>query len=115
MPQPPDPAHEPPDRGQTLLRTVMLTDHPLGPRMRLCRHEPAGEFAIAFDEWPLGAYRTALRAAGFRRRPGEYTWVKPIDPAGPRRSALEAERLFDRIARSIREDFGLPPAPGLPD
>ncbi len=110
------PARFPDPREQ---KSVSLGSDRNSPRLRLLRSHRFNQMQIRSDEELPEAYRKLLQTAGWTERPEEGIWTKQlpprartedeeIKPAWP--TVLEAERLFQEIATSLRADKGLSPA-----
>jgi hypothetical protein len=98
-------------------KSVSLGSDRDSPRLRLLRSHRFNQMQIRSDEEIPEAYREQLKAAGWTERPEEGIWTKQLPPrpkaegdeqkpAWP--TVVEAERLFQDIAKAIRADKGLP-------
>ena len=67
--------------------------------MRLGRDNRFQQMAIQFEAKPTEEVRQRLHQEGWRWRPAESIWTKQLEFERKAQGHLEAERLFDELAK----------------
>jgi hypothetical protein len=86
-------------RGPFWFQSSLLSQEPDGPKMRLGRDNRFQQMAIQFEAKPTEEVRQRLHQDGWRWRPAESIWTKQLEFDRKAQGHLEAERLFDELAK----------------
>lgn len=75
--------------------------------VKLKEHQHPYLSVIRFDEKPSDQVREKLREAGFNWNSENKEWVRPIRFDSRAQDRLNAERVFEDVAKTVREERGI--------
>jgi hypothetical protein len=55
-----------------------------------------------------------LKDAGYQWKPADRIWAHPVRPENARSTRIEAERLFQEVAKLVRQEKGIETGPEIP-
>lgn len=75
--------------------------------VRLLEDRRYKQMQIRFDAKPSQAVLAVMDVAGYTWRGSEKAWTKQLDPEASWKTRADAERLYAKVARMIREEKGI--------
>lgn len=83
----------------------IASDHLAG--VRLFESKQDRQVAIQFEEKPSPAVINTMKQAGYRWNPEDRIWAHPVWPDSARSTRIDAERLYQEVCRTIRQEKGI--------
>jgi hypothetical protein len=75
--------------------------------VRLYESRQDRQVALKFNEKPTQAIIDLLKEAGYRWNPADKIWAHPLAFASAMRTRIEAEQLYQEVAKMIRQEKGI--------
>jgi len=72
------------------------------------------QMAIKFEEKPSQAVIDKLKEAGFRWNPADRIWTHAVWPATAMSTRIKAERLYQEVRQTIRQEKGIESGQEIP-